>query len=142
MSPAFRKIATMSACGALALTAGLGAAAAQDSDWVDNPSTSTKACFQVKRIDGFAVAGRNLINISAGSNDVYQMRFITECWTLDQAKTISVQPRNGVTNFICTGSDAEVVTQAPGLRPQHCVANGLRKLSPAEIASLPPGQRP
>ena len=143
MSPIVRRSAIAGLCGAAVLATGLGSAAAPDDQdgWVDNNSTATRACFQARRLDGFAAGEPNMVNLRAGK-DVYQARFQSLCWTLEDATRISVQSRNGATDFICSGADAELVTYSPLSPPQHCVIKELRKLSLADVAALPGDQRP
>jgi hypothetical protein len=145
MSPMISRFAIAAASGAAVLAAGMAPAAAQDdrgSEWVSNTSTSTRACFQARRLEGFAKGEPNTVNLRTGVNEVYQVRFQNECWTLQDATQLAVQSRNGATDFICAGSDAEIVTKSPISPPQHCVVKEMRKLSVAEIAALPGNQRP
>lgn len=145
MSPTTRKSAIGAACAAAVLATGMSTAAAQDdrgSEWVSNASTSTRACFPARKLQGFAKGEPNTVNLRAGINEVFQLRFQTECWTLQDATSLAVQSRNGATDFICSGSDAEIVTKGPIGPAQHCVVKEMRKLSLAEIEALPANQRP
>jgi hypothetical protein len=109
--------------------------------WVSNTSTATRACFQTKRLEGFAAGAPNEVNLRAGL-DVYQARFQSLCWTLEDATRISLQATNGATDFICSGAEAVLITYSPQSPPQHCVIKELRKLSATDIAALPSNQRP
>ena len=145
MSPLIRKSAMAAAAAALALAGGLGSAAAQadrSTDWVESTSGSAKACFQVRQLEGFAAGEENTVNIRARISDVYQLKFITECWTLKDAKSLEIRSRDGNAPFICTGADVDIITHAPGLPAQTCVATSLKRLSLAEVQALPMRNRP
>ena len=145
MSPIKRKSAIGGLCAAAVLATGMSSAAAQEdrgSEWVSNTSASTRACFPARKLQGFAAGEPNTVNLRAGVNEVYQMRFQTDCWTLQVATSLAVQSRGGSTDFICSGVDAEIITKGPVSPPQHCVVKEMRKLSLAEIEALPRNQRP
>jgi hypothetical protein len=61
------------------------------------------------------------------------------CPDIDWNQRIALISRSGST--ICTGMDAEVVTRSP-IGPQRCPVRSVRKLTPEEIAALPPRAKP
>src|SRR3954471_14803847 len=69
-------------------------------------------CFWTRNADGFAAADEHTLNVRVGVRDVYQFEMFGACQGLDWDQHIALVSRSGST--ICTGMDAEVISQAPG----------------------------
>jgi len=122
------------AAGAAALLA-LSATAAT----AKSPPGAQRQCFWTRNADGFAAADEHTLNVRVGVRDVYQFEMFGPCPDIDWNQRIALISRSGST--ICTGMDAEVVTRSP-IGPQRCPVRSVRKLTPEEIAALPPRAKP
>ena len=121
----------------------VSAAAQDDSRFVRNTDASGRTCFRVDRVDGFAAVkfdeGFEGVNLRV-RRDVYQLKFATPCPTIRDATRIALDSREPA--YICNGADADIVTYSSIQSPQRCKVIGLRKIEPAEVASLPAKERP
>ena len=104
-----------------------------------SPSGPQRQCFWTRNADGFAAADEHTLNVRVGVRDVYQFEMFGPCPDIDWNQRIALVSRGGST--ICTGMDAEVVTHSP-IGPQRCAVRSVRKLTPEEIAALPPRAKP
>ncbi len=113
----------------------LGATAASAAD----KAPTRNQCFWTRNADGFAAADEHTLNVRVGVRDVYQFEMFGPCPDIDWNQRIALISRSG--SNICTGMDAEVVTHSP-IGPQRCAVRSVRKLTPEEIAALPPRAKP
>jgi hypothetical protein len=110
----------------------------------DPPAKSAKPqarneCFWTRNANGFAAVDEHTLNIRVNSRDVYQFEMFGPCQDIDWNQRIALVSRGG--DNICTGMDAEVISHSP-IGPQRCPVRSVRKLTPAEVAALPPRARP
>lgn len=98
-----------------------------------------RSCFWARNANGFAAAEEKTVNIRVGVKDVYQFEMLGRCTDIDWSHKIALVARGS--SSICTGLDAEIVTGSP-IGPQRCPVRAVRKLTPAEVAALPPRARP
>jgi Family of unknown function (DUF6491) len=96
-------------------------------------------CFWTRNVDGFAAPDEHTLNVRVGVRDVYQFQMLGPCPDIDWNQRLALVSRGG--SNICTGMDAEVITHTQ-IGPQRCAVRGVRKLTPEEIAALPPRARP
>lgn len=129
---------TFAAAAALVTLAATAAAAAP----TDKPGDPAKhnQCFWTRMADGFAAADEHTLNVRVGVRDVYQFEMFGPCLGMDWDQHIALVSRPGGT--ICTGMDAEVISQAPGFGRQRCAVRSVKKLTPEEIAALPKRAKP
>jgi hypothetical protein len=100
-----------------------------------------RQCFYARDVDGFAAADdHGTVYIRVGVNDVYALKLLGTCPDVDWTLKLGLASRGG--DFICSGLDAELVVPGAPLGPQRCPVSELHKLSPAEVAALPPKLRP
>jgi hypothetical protein len=125
------------AAGVAALLA-LSATAASAADKPAKGSTHNE-CFWTRNVDGFAAPDDHTLNVRVGVRDVYQFEMLGPCPDIDWNQRIALISRSG--SSICSGMDAEVVTHSP-IGPQRCAVRSVRKLTPEEIAALPPRAKP
>ncbi|HEY0436030.1 MAG TPA: DUF6491 family protein [Phenylobacterium sp.] len=102
--------------------------------------TKRSQCFWTRNADGFAAADEHTLNVRVGVRDVYQFEMFGTCQGLDWDQRIALVSRSGGT--ICTGMDAEVISQAPGFGRQRCPVRSVRKLTAEEVAALPKRAKP
>jgi hypothetical protein len=75
-----------------------------------------------------------------GVRDVYRFDMFGHCPDIDWNQQVALVSRPS--SWICNGMDAEVITHAPGIGRQRCPVSAMHKLTPEEIAALPPRAKP
>ena len=121
----------LAAAGLLALTAGQAAAA---------PPKAPKACFSARSVTNFSAVDDRTVNIRVGVRDVYQLDLFGFCPDIDWQNEIAIKSRGS--SFICSPLDATILVRGPFDRIERCEVRGMRKLTEAEIAALPPRHKP
>lgn len=127
-----------------ALTAGaavimtLGATAASAAE-KPAKAPAHNECFWTRNANGFAAPDEHTLNVRVNSRDVFQFEMMGRCPDIDWNQRIALVSR--ASSNICTGMDAEVVSHSP-IGPQRCPVRSVRKLTPEEVAALPPRARP
>ena len=102
-------------------------------------SPSKHQCFFTRNADGFAAPDEKTLYVRVGVRNVYQFEMFVPCQDMDWNQRIALVSR--ASSSICTGMDAEVVTHSP-IGTLRCPVRSVRKLTPEEIAALPPRARP
>jgi len=102
-----------------------------------------RSCFWSRNISSWTEAGDRTVNFRVGVNDFYQLQLVNDCPDLRFAEAIGLETRGG-SNFICSGLDVNVIVPRSVTHtiPQRCMGSSIRKLSPEEVAALPPKQKP
>ena len=105
-------------------------------------SNGAKSCFYSRELQSWSEAGDNTVNLRVGINDFYQLKLIGACPDLKFAETVGLETHGG--NFICSGLDVTLIVprEVTHTVPDRCMGTSLRKLTPAEVAALPPKQKP
>jgi hypothetical protein len=138
------KAALLTAAAILAAAGAWATATAQDKAFVGATDASRKQCFILDRVEGYVPIklknGIDGMNLRDGKN-FYQMIFTSPCPSLTDALKISITSKNA-SRYICSPSDADVVSYSQLTRPEHCDVSGLRKIEPDELASMPKSERP
>jgi hypothetical protein len=120
--------------------AGLLAGSAQAAPPAPEKAAAPKRqCFWTDRISSFAAPDNHTVNVRVGVRDVYQMELFAPCPEVNWSQRIAVRSRGS--SQICSGLDAEVIAPS-SLGPQRCAVRTVRKLSEAEIKTLPKFGRP
>ena len=134
------KSTTAIAAGIAALLT-LGAAASTPALAKDKaPGASAQhACFFTRNADGFAAPDDKTLYVRVGVRDVYKFEMFGTCPDIDWNQRLALVSR--ASSSICTGMDAEVITHSP-IGPQRCPVRNVQKLTPEEVAALPPKARP
>ena len=116
-------VAALTACNAYGPPPGTTAAA-----------YGARQCFYTANITGYRRGAGDTVIINTNSRDYYQFRTQAHCADrLDWENRIALRSRSG--SFICSGYDAEIyVPEALGAA--YCPLYDMRKLSPAEVATL------
>ena len=106
---------------------------------VASAKESDASCFRPDQITGFSAVGDKALNIRVNGSRVYQLDLMGSCPNIDWAMKAAIQSRSG--GWVCNPLDAMVISPSP-IGPEQCPVTAIRKLSPQEIAALPPRQRP
>jgi hypothetical protein len=132
------KTRTALAATAAALLA-LGTAASTPAFAKSPAAPGKNQCFFTRNADGFAAPNEKTLYVRVGVRDVYQFEMFGTCPDMDWSQRIALVSRGS--DWICSGMDAEVVTRST-IGPPRCPGRSVRKLTPAEVAALPPKSRP
>lgn len=100
---------------------------------------ASRQCFWTHSVNGFTAVDDRTVNLRVGVKDVYQLELLGPCPDVNWAETIAIQSRGSST--ICSGLDATIISPST-IGPQRCAVRNVRKLTPEEVVSLPPKQRP
>jgi hypothetical protein len=103
------------------------------------PAPSDRACFHASNVSGFRAPDDKTVYVRVGVRDVYQMQMLGSCPQIDWAEKIGIRTRGS--EWICSGLDADLISPT-SIGPQRCAVRMMRKLTPAEVAALPPKSRP
>lgn len=98
-----------------------------------------RQCFWTSQVNNFAAQDDRVVNVRVGVKDVYRLEIFGTCPEIDWTQKIALVSRPGST--ICTGLDAELIVPS-AIGPQRCPVRTVRKLTPAEVAALPPKAKP
>lgn len=96
-------------------------------------------CFWTREVNNFASNDDRVVNVRVGVKDVYQLEMFGRCHDVDWNERIAIVSRGS--SYICAGLDAEIIAPSP-IGPQRCPVRTIRKLTPAEVATLPKRARP
>lgn len=99
-------------------------------------------CFSPRQFNGWRAADANTLYIRAGVNRYYRIDLARECSVLaspDAQLVLNVQGGS----MICSAANVLVKASEPFLGiPEPCFVKDMMELSPAEVAAIPPAQRP
>lgn len=128
-SPLRIALGTAAALGALALVQGQGVAA-------DEPG-SAQVCLRVSHIQSTRFADPHTLYLRADGNQYYRMNFAASCWDAAN-ETLVIHPFAN-NDEVCGVSGLNISVRATGIR---CIPSSLERLTPDEVAQLPPHDRP
>jgi hypothetical protein len=123
---------------AAALLASAGATAATAAP----ERNSDRACFASNSWDGWSAPGDgDFLYLRVGLHDVYRVDLTPGTRVRKDADNFLVSQIRG-SNWICSHLDLDLsLSDHNGFR-QPLIARSLRKLTPAEVAAIPPKDRP
>jgi hypothetical protein len=103
-----------------------------------------RACFWRRNIDNFAAADDTHLYIRANVRDIYELTLFSNCFDLQWVHNVGLESIGGMEPDICEGRNpgVDVVVRDIGIGRQRCPITAVRKLTPAEAASLPKSARP
>ena len=122
----------------LAALSVLGAACAQQAAGAPAAASGPASghdCFNVRNVSSFTPHGRDDVDIQAGARRYFRLTFAGVCENTNWARHVAVVARGGG-SFVCQGFDAELIVNDPGMGPQRCMVNSVRRLSDEEARAL------
>ena len=105
----------------------------------DKPASKNE-CFWARNVTSFAAPDDKTLYVRVGVNQVFRFEMFGSCPEIDWNQRLALVSRGG--DNICSGMDAEVVTHSPGIGRQRCAVRSMHKLTPEEVAALPPKAKP
>ena len=99
-----------------------------------------RQCFAPSLARGYRNLGEETLLLRVGVDEVWRLDFEGSCPNVRFALgRIALQQRIG--GQVCQGYNADVVFDDAGM-PRRCLVERVRRLPPAEVAALTPGERP
>lgn len=123
---------------ALAVLA-LSASACAPTAGMDGPR-EPRQCFFVNEVQSFASSDDRKVYVRTGRNEVFELTTFS-CNNVDWSTSIGIAARGGGSS-VCSGFDAELIVPDIGAGQRTCPVTAVRRLTEAEIAALPPRDRP
>lgn len=96
-------------------------------------------CFFASTISGFKPAGATAVNVRSATAGVYRVELASPCDVRTAEKVLLDSRAAGLS--VCPGADVTLIASGPA-GPRSCPGRSLRKLAEAEVAALPPAERP
>ncbi|MFZ3008126.1 MAG: DUF6491 family protein [Phenylobacterium sp.] len=122
------------AIAAAALTAGATQALAQE-------PAPVRQCFRVSQMDGHRVADPKTLYVGVRNKEVFRIDMHGACLAGANMGDPLVIETTGGTDLVCRPIDLDLkVAGSIGLSP--CIVKSITKLTPPQIASLPPKLKP
>ena len=106
----------------------------------ETPKFNRNQCFYTRNVTSFAAPDDKTLYVRVGVRDVYRFDMFARCLDMDWNQRLALGSRSG--SWICNGMDAEIINHATGLGRQRCPVSHMQKLTPEEVAALPPRARP
>ena len=94
-----------------------------------------RECFNARSVSGFTAVDDDTVDVQVGSRRYYRLETAGVCLNVNWVNGVALVARSG-SSFICQGFDADLIVPNPGLGPQRCVVNSVRRLSDAEVKTL------
>ena len=138
----FRTLALVAAA-----TLGLSAAAVAQTEPKPQPDkadgkaapSAQKTCFFNRDVRGFAAPDDKTLYLRVRAKEVYRLDMKGRCPELDWEHKIAIDSRGS--SAICGPIDAMVLVKNP-IGVSRCPVEKLTRLTPEEVAALPPKSRP
>lgn len=105
--------------------------------------TRSGACFRTRNVTGFHSPDDRTVYVrTSPGRDVWELKLFTPCRDINWPGRIALDARPS--GMICEGR-VNVQLHASGRRgigPRRCSVTDVRRLTPDEVAAIPPGARP
>lgn len=132
------------------LTAAAAVAAAMtgcstDDSYSAAAQSSGLACLRTGQISGWKLVDDDTVLVQAGTNSYYQLDLMGPCPQFDWTTSLGFETLGRVhrSSIVCPSSPEQLNVVMPvGRNLLRCPVRGLRLMSPAEVAALPPPLRP
>ena len=125
---------------AAALTAALaGPALAQEPA---KPAAASSQCFRMSQIDNHTKGDDQTVYLSVRHRDVYRLGMSGNCLAGASSNDALVMAPTAGVDLICRPLDLDLkVRTSPGMF-SPCIINDITKLTPEQVAALPPKVKP
>jgi hypothetical protein len=99
-------------------------------------------CFWARNVTNFSAPNDHTVYVRVGNRDVYELDLLGPCPDVSFNQRLALVSSPGAGGSICSALDAQIVTHSTGIGRQNCPVKTLRKLTPEQVAALPPKARP
>lgn len=102
-----------------------------------------RQCFSASQVSNFTQGRSNQMFLRVGRSAVYELSPAGGCTDMDFALQMALIPDSGMSGSrLCTEDWARIVVPGSSSRLSTCRVRISRQLTEAEVAALPPRQRP
>lgn len=98
-----------------------------------------RACFLARNVDGWSATDDHTVYVRVGVKEVYRLDLLGPCPDIDWSWNLGLVSHGS--SWICSPLDATIIAQSP-IGPQRCPVRAVTRLTPEEIATLPPKKKP
>ena len=106
-------------------------------------ASSARQCFSVSQVNNYTRGGQDQVYLRVGRNAVYELNAAGGCPDLDFAQQVALIPDGGMAGSrLCTDDWARVVVPGSTSAATVCRVRISRQLTEAQVAALPPRDRP
>lgn len=131
--------ATLMAAGAAAVVLSFGAAPVQAADGA--PGAGRDTCFRMSQLRGHKKVDNRTLYIEAGDGSVLRWEMSGSCLAgTSSSDPLIMTPSTG-SDLICRPIDLSLKVQAGGIA-SPCIIKSFTKLTPAQVAEIPPKLKP
>jgi hypothetical protein len=102
---------------------------------VPQSAASGRECFYAGNVSSFHPISDEVVDVQAGARRYYRLQLFGTCPGVNWRTSVAIRTRGG-SSWICQGMDAELIVPEPGLGPQRCLVQSVRRLSDAEARAL------
>lgn len=133
------KLILAAALGATTLIAGASVTAATAGEKQNQQAKKTD-CFFNRQVRNYTTADDDKTMYVRAGKDSYRLETFGRCVDLSNALNVGLDSHPS--SSICSAQDVTIVVPSSSMGPQRCAVRTLTKLTPAEVAALPKGDRP
>ena len=109
----------------------------------DRGASGPRQCFSVSQVNNYTRGRQDQLFLRVGRNAVYELNAAGGCPDLDFAQQVALIPDGGMAGSrLCTDDWARVVVPGSTSAATVCRVRISRQLTEAQVAALPPRQRP
>lgn len=109
----------------------------------DGDPPRARQCFSVSQVNNYTRGRPDQVFLRVGRDAVYELNAAGGCPDLDFAQQVALIPDGGMAGSrLCTDDWARVVVPGSTSPSTVCRVRISRQLTEAEVAALPPRQRP
>lgn len=102
---------------------------------------ASRDCFRMSQLRGHKRVDAKTLHIEAGDGSIYRWEMSGACLAGSSSSDPLVMSPSGGSDLICRPIDLDLkVKHGPILSP--CIIKSFTRLTPAEVAALPPKHRP
>lgn len=105
------------------------------------PSPAAQACFRTADIRNHTVGGDRTLYLNVGVRGVYRVEMTSACLTgATSSDTINAETASG-SMIVCRPADLQIGVRM-GQIANRCITESITRVTPTEVAALPPRLRP
>jgi hypothetical protein len=98
-------------------------------------------CFRIMDIRAHRIADPRTLYIDVGGRETYRLEMSGSCMSgASRQETLITESRTG--GLICRPIDFDLKVKMSGGFPTSCIIQNMTRLTPSEVAALPPELRP
>jgi len=98
-------------------------------------SAAGRECFHAGSVSSFHPISDEVVDIQVNARRYYRLQLFGTCPGVNWRTAVALRTRGG-SSWICQGMDAELIVPEPGIGPQRCLVQSVRRLSDAEARAL------